>query len=291
MATTAPSPGGDADILARLNRLSLTRSFTPQIDIDWDAVTTDGEYASLYSAWSLLEGTGLDRGLDEPKRVAFVKYQQMNLMLFTGLLERHGITALAQLYDHDRSEAFAEYVGHFIKEEIYHHMMFQRAIARIQATMPGAPPLPSAALDRTLRWLFRLLNANPSKKLRATLTFTIFRFAEQVTICAHQMVHSKIPRRESLINHHALDEARHVAFDAMILERNRLWWPLAWLPKLLIVPCCVWLSLLLNANEIWIARQLGVRVRLWHLPSLMKQTQAPFKRRVFGLLADAVRKP
>src|SRR5947207_13098531 len=97
MATVVQSPSSDADMLERLNRLSLTRSFTPQIDIDWDADTTDAEYASLYSAWSLLVGSGLDDGLDEAGRVAFVKYQQMNLMLFTGLLERHAITALAEL--------------------------------------------------------------------------------------------------------------------------------------------------------------------------------------------------
>ena len=34
----------NADVLERLNRLSLTRSFTPQVDIDWSAVTTDDEY-------------------------------------------------------------------------------------------------------------------------------------------------------------------------------------------------------------------------------------------------------
>src|SRR5215471_4385043 len=106
MATTPKQPPTDVDILERLNRLSLTRSFTPQIDIDWDAVTVDAEYAALYSAWSLLEGSGLDRGLDEKRRVAFVKYQQMNLMLFTGLLERHAITALARLYDLDDAHDF-----------------------------------------------------------------------------------------------------------------------------------------------------------------------------------------
>jgi predicted metal-dependent hydrolase len=282
----------DADVLERLNRLSLTRSFTPQVDIDWTADTAADEYASLYSAWSLFEGSGLDGHLSAAGRVQFVKYQQMNLMLFTGLLERHAISALSKLYDLDATPAFAEYVGHFIKEEIYHHMMFQRAVAQIQASMPASPLLPTQGLDRTLRWLFRTLNAIPNQKLRSTMTFTIFRFAERVTIFANQMVQSKIPRRGSLINqvwaYHALDEARHVAFDAMVLERNRLWRPLRWIPRALAIPCCVWLSMLLNANEVWIARQLGMRVRLWHLPGLMKRTKAPFKRRVFDLLASTV---
>jgi hypothetical protein len=284
----------ELDSLERLNRLSLTRSFTPQTDIDWTATTTDAEYLALYPAWSLLRGSGLDGRLDDAGRVCFAKYQQMNLMLFTGLLERHAIASLARLYDLDDARPFAEYVGHFIKEEIYHDMMFRRAAEAIHATMPGWPPLPMAKVDRSLRWLFRLLRALPGVKLRSTMTFTLFRFAERVTLQAHQMVHAVLPRRDSLVHqvwaYHALDEARHVAFDALVLERNRLWAPLAWLPRVLAVPCCVWLSLLLNANEVWVARRLGVPVRLLQLPGLMRRTTAPFKRRVFALLAQTLRR-
>jgi hypothetical protein len=141
--------------------------------------------------------------------------------------------------------------------------------------------------------VFRFLGLLPGRKLRTTLAFTILRFAEQVTIYAHQAVQSRLPRRESLVAQvwafHALDESRHLAFDALILERNRLPRALAWLPLALAVPCCLLLSLCLNANELWIARQLGVRVHLGHLPGLMRRTQAPFKRRVFGLLQDTLR--
>jgi hypothetical protein len=241
MSATTQAPERADNLLERLNHLSLTRSFTPQVDVDWDADTTDAEYESLYSAWSLFVGTGLDSGLDFAGRVRFVKYQQMNLMLFTGLLERHAIGALARLYDLDARDAFAEYVGHFIKEEIYHHMLFRRAAAKILATMPGVPALPLRALDGTLRWLFRVLGVLPGRRLRSTLTFTIFQFAERVTIAAHQMVQSRIPRRDSFVNQvwafHALDEARHVAFDNLILERNRLPCLLRWLPPLVAAPC------------------------------------------------------
>ena len=289
---TAAQPAYDVGILERLNRLSLTRSFTPQIDIDWEQGTTDAEYLSLYPQWSLLAGSGLDRDLDDERRTAFVKYQQMNLMLFTGLLERYGITSLARLYDLDCRDEFTEYVGHFMKEEIYHQMMFQRAAAAIGASMPDRPALPIAALDCTMRWVFRLLNVIPSRKLRVTLTFTIFRFAERVSILAHQVVNSTIPRRESLISQvwafHALDEARHVAFDTMVLEQNRLSWPMTWISRLLAAPSCACMSLVLNANEIWAARQLGVRVGLWQLPGLMRRTTAPFKRRVFALWSEAL---
>ncbi|MCC2669067.1 MAG: hypothetical protein K0Q72_1538 [Armatimonadetes bacterium] len=283
-----PADCHDERLLERLNRLSLTRSFTPQVDVDWEQVTTDEEYAALYPAWSLLHGTGLDRDWDTAQQIVYVKYQQMILMSFTGLLERHAIGTLARLYDLDPAEPFSEYVGHFIKEEIYHHALFMRAVSRIQATVTDYPPLPTRRVDRLLRLLFAFTGALPGRKLRTTLTFIILRFAEQVTIYAHQMVQSRLARPESLVAQvwafHALDESRHLAFDELILERNRLPRALAWLPTLLAVPCCLLMSLCLNGSELWIARQLGVGVHAWHLPGLMRRTQAPFKRRVFGLL-------
>ncbi len=280
-------------LLERLNRLSLTRSFTPELDVDWSAETTDEEYAALYDAWSLLVGTGYDQDLGPAAKVAFAKYQQMNLMAFTGLLERHAIGTLAGLYDLDDAQPFTEYIAHFIKEEIYHVTLFNRAVAAIQGSLPGRPPLPVRSVDRVLRWVFRLAGTLPGRKLRVSVTFTLLRFAELISIYAHQMAHERIARRESLVCQiwafHALDEARHLAFDAMILEQNRLPRAVEWLPRVLATPCCVLLSLLLNANEIWIARQLGAKVSLRHLPSLMRRTQAPFKRRVFSLLSEILK--
>jgi hypothetical protein len=283
-----PAPKSEEELLERLNRLSVTRSFTPQVDVRWDAPTTEGEFAALYPVWSLLAGSGLDEGLDEASRATFAKYQQMNLMLFTALLERHAIHALADLYDLDPSQPFSEYVGHFLKEEIYHHMLFMRAIDALLETTPRCEPLPRPGVDRALRWLFRFTSILPSRRLRSTMTFTILRFAEQVTIYAHQAVEQHIPRKESLVAQvwafHAMDEARHLAFDTMILERNRLPGPLAWIPRVMAAPYCMLLSWMLNSNEVWAARKLGVRVSRRQIPWLMRRTTAPFKRRVFGLM-------
>jgi hypothetical protein len=66
--------------------------------------------------------------------------------------------------------------------------------------------------------------------------------------------------------------------------------PFARLPALLALPVCVGASLLLNLNEIWVARRLGAKVGYHHLPMLMKRTTAPFKRRVFSLVRDSVRR-
>jgi hypothetical protein len=286
--TTDPQQSKTESPLLRLNRLSLSQSFTPQVDIDWNSETTDEEFAALYAAASLLVGTGRDGHLDQPARARFARYQQMNLMLFTALLERHGIGVLAQMYDQDDSQPFTEYLGNFLKEEIYHYTMFTRAIDKLQESMPGRPPLPALALDRAMRCLFAGIKLLPSSRLRANLAFTFFAFAEQLTIYIHQLVHEQIPRQGGFVNQiwafHALEEARHLVFDRIMLEQNRLPRALAWLPRLMGGGLCALLALLVNRNELWIARQVGVPVRLWHLPRLMRTTQAPFKRRVFGLL-------
>jgi len=293
MRTATEQPTFDRDLPERLNRLSLTRSFNPDVDIDWNATTTDAEYESLYSAWSLLEGTGVDGALDFHGRAAFVRYQQMNLMTVAALVEHHGIAVLVRLHARPRSPAFAEYVGHFIEEEMRHSAMFWRAVRQIQSSVPRLRPLPTRGLRWTFRWIFRFLKTVPGDRLRNSVSFTFFRYAEQATIYAQQMVQSKIPRQESLIHriwtYHARDEARHLAFDGFILAQNRLPRPLAWLPGVLAAPCCVALSVALNANEVWIARQLGLRVHLWELPGLMRRTTAPFKRRVFRSLAELLR--
>jgi hypothetical protein len=56
------------------------------------------------------------------------------------------------------------------------------------------------------------------------------------------------------------------------------------------MPMCVGASLLLNLNEIWAARSLGIRVGYHELPKLMYRTTAPFKRKVFKSLSDRLRK-
>ena len=283
----------DAVQLARLNRLSLSRTFTPQLDICWEAETRDEEFAALFDAASLLVGTGQDEGLSLQGKACYARYQQINLMLFTALLERHGINVLAQMYDQDDSQPFTECLGHFLKEEIYHYSMFTRALEQIQAGMPDLPRLPARGMDRAMRFLFLGVRTLPSSRMRANLAFTFFRFAEQLTIYIHQMVQRQVPRPNGFVNqiwsYHALDEARHLVFDQMMLERNRLPPGLAWLPRVMGATCALFLALLINRNELWIARQVGIRVRLWDLPRLMRSTRAPLKRRVFGLLAQMLR--
>lgn len=278
----------DAAVLARLNRLSLTSSFVPEVDIDWQETTTDEEFAALYPAWSLLHGSGLDASMSERDRIAFAKFQQVNLMTFTGLFEGHATPILGRLRELDSTEPFSEYVGHFIQEEIHHQAMFRRAVEQIVASPPGGESSRTGGIEFLLRWLFRAVGVVPGRRLRFSLLFVFFQYAEQITLHADQVVRRILPREKSLVrqvwSRHAIDESRHLVFEAYLLERCRLPGPFAGLPRALALPCCVLLSAALNANEVREARRLGVPVHLFHLPWLFRRTQAPFKRQVFSLL-------
>ena len=283
----------DRELLAKLNRQSVERSFTPQIDIDWSQETTLPEYASLFPVTSLFAGTRFEKEFAELSRTQIIQYQQINLMRFTGQLERHGISVLAQLYDADDSQPFTEYLGNFLKEEIYHFTMFSRAGGQIEQSMGNVPALPVWRIDLVMRVLFGCIAMTPGRRLRANLTFRFFQFAEQLSIYVHQAVQRTIPRETGLISQvwalHAIDESRHLAFDRLMLERYKLRAPLSWMATGVTAVCCVVLALVANSNEVWAARRLGVKVRLWHLPVLLRSTTAPFKLRIQQLLKEILR--
>jgi hypothetical protein len=284
-----PLSADDHAFLVKLNRLSLHQSFDPELDVDWAAETGDGEFLALYDAWSLLAGSGKDDNLDSRARIDFARYQQANLMLFTGFLERYGLHALVKLYDDEENLVVVEALGHFVKEEVFHHTMFMRAIARLESDMPERPTLPR----RHVQWFFRLVFAFialvPFRRLRISVGFLLLEFAEEISIVAHSVSARTVPRKDSFAPRiwalHALDEVRHLRFDAFIRRRYRPPPPFGLLVKVFAAPLCLFSSLLLNANDVWAARQVGARVSLWHLPLLVKKTTAPFKRRVFSTVA------
>ncbi len=285
----------DTDLLDSLNRDSWRRSFSPALDVDWSETTTPDEYRALYDAWSLLGGTRHEQALDDAGRARFARYQQMNLMLVTALVERHALSNLDALLGESEEPELLEYVAHLIKEETYHYVLFSRAIARILEDDPGLEPLPRRHIDAFLGLSMTLIRWCPFRRVRHALFFRFLRFAEVVTLQAHRFARRAVPRRESLVPRvwalHALDEARHVAFDDLMLRRARLPGPWAGLvERLTFIPCAV-ASLLLNLNEIWAARRLGVRVGYHELPALVRGTSAPFKRGVFELLLGPTGEP
>ena len=278
--------------MGKLNRGSLTKSFVPDTDIDWEESTTDEEYLALFQGWSLFYDSPYERYFDDPKRVDFAKYQQANLMMFSALAERYAIPLLSELLDLDDAPEFRDCVIFFIKEESYHYTMFLRAHDKILATMPERKQLPQKAMKRTLRWFFRFLNLIPWRRLRIQTLFLFFSFVEKVTIEAHLECKSALPRKTSFVRRiwelHAIDERRHLVFDELIMEKSRMPWGLRWLPFAMMFPWALLSSLCVNRNELWSARQLGVPVRLWNLRGLMKKAKAPFKLRLFALMRSLI---
>lgn len=282
-------------LLARLNAGSVERSFVPARDIDWAGATSREEWLALYRAWSLFPGSRFESALDDDRRANFARYQQATLMLTTAMLERYALPMLEDLLRMNRDPEFVEYVGHFIKEETYHYVMFVRAVGKIEAEMPSLPPLPQARTERLLKGTFRLLRLVPGLRFRTALSFTMFQFAEQVSVHAHGVAKDVVPRRESFVPQvwalHALDEGRHLQFDRLLLEKLALSPALRAVARVIAVPFCAMATLAVHRNEAWAARQLGVRVRLWDLLRLLRAPASPFKQRVVALMRDVAHRP
>lgn len=280
----------DRLLLQKLNRRSWTRSFSPVGDIDWDSVTTDAEFRKLHDAWSLLLGSHHETSMTEEQRIRFAQYQQINLMLVTAIFERIALTNLESLYGDDSDPAYQEYVTHLIKEETYHYVLFSRAIARIHALNPSLRTMPARPFKIYFRVVLTILRYMPFRRLRHGMFFYLLHFVEQITLYANSVTAKTIARDDSLVRKvwemHAIDEARHVAFDDMMMRNAGSDGLLGKVPKWLVLPFCVGASLLLNLNEIWAARNLGVRVSYLELPKLVRQTTAPFKRKVFRSILD-----
>jgi len=279
----------DRALLERLNERSWRQSFSPDDDIAWaNATTSRPEYRSLYDAWSLLLGSRHEATLSDEQRVRFAMYQQMNLMLATALFERYALPNFESLYRDDPDPAYHEYVSHLIKEETYHYVLFSRAVAAMLESDPGIRPLPERPLRAYLKIVLLLLRWLPSRRLRHGTFFYLLDFVEQTTLHANRMTKRVLDREDSLVRRvwelHAMDEARHVAFDDLMMRRAELPGILRRLPHWLAFPLCAGASLLINFNEICAARRLGVRVQYHELASLFRGTTAPFKRTVFGSL-------
>jgi hypothetical protein len=282
-------------LLARLNAASIERSFVPARDLAWAGGTTRDEWLALYRAWSLFPGSRFEPAFDDDARANFARYQQATLMLTTAMLERYALPMLEDLLRMNQDPEFVEYVGHFIKEETYHYVMFVRAVAKIEAEMPGLPPLPQARTERLLRRTFRLLRLVPGLRFRTALSFTMFQFAEQVSVHAHGVAKDVVPRRESFVPQvwalHALDEGRHLQFDRLLLDKLALSPALRTVARFVAVPFCAMATLAVHRNEAWAARQLGVGVRLWDLLRLLRAPVSPFKQRVVALMREVARRP
>lgn len=286
---------GERTLLARLNAASIDRSFVPARDLSWAEETTAEEWGALYRAWSLFPGSRFEPLFTDESRAHFARYQQATLMLTTAMLERYALPMLEDLLRMNQDPEFVEYVGHFIKEETYHYVMFMRAVAKIEDEMPGLPPLPKARTERLLRRTFRALRLVPGLRFRTALSFTMFQFAEQVSVHAHGVAKDVVPRRASFVPRvwalHAIDEGRHLQFDRLLLDKLALSPVLRAVARRVAVPFCLMATLAVHRNEAWAARQLGVPVSLVDLLRLLRSPASPFKQRVVALMREVAARP
>jgi len=166
---------------------------------------------------------------------------------------------------------------------------------KIEDEMPGLPPLPKARTERLLRRTFRALRLVPGLRFRTALSFTMFQFAEQVSVHAHGVAKDAVPRRASFVPRvwalHAIDEGRHLQFDRLLLDKLALSPVLRQLARVVAVPFCLMATLAVHRNEAWSARQLGVPVRLVDLLRLLRSPTSPFKQRVVALMREVAARP
>jgi hypothetical protein len=280
-------------VLARLNAGAIERSFVPARDVSWAGCTSREEWLALYRAWSLFPGSRFESAFNDDSRADFARYQQATLMLTTAMLERHALPMIEDLLRLNEDPEFVECIGHFIKEETYHYVMFMRAIGKIEAEMPSLPPLPKGRTERLLRWVFRILRWVPGVRFRTALSFTMFHFAEQVSVHAHGVAKDAVQRRDSFVPQvwalHAIDEGRHLQFDRLLLDKLALSPAMTTVARYVALPFCAMATISVHLNEAWAARQLGVRVHLRHLLGLLRAPVSPFKQRVVELMRDVAR--
>lgn len=287
--------GPDLERLRRLNRASRSRSFSPEADVDWHSSTSTGEFRALHDAWSLFLGSRHEPAFNDDRRARFARWQQMNLMRFIALFERLAIPVIESFCTNDDPAELREYVSHLVKEELYHYVLFTRAIARMRESDPRMSEPPSWHFELFLAAAMALLRWMPVLRMRRAVFFRFLCFAEGITLVASTVASRVIRRRHSLVRRvwalHAIDEARHVAFDNLVIRHAALPRWADCMACWLTLPLCIGASLLINGNEICGARRLGVRVGYQELPALMRHTTAPFKKRVLSeLLRTSVEK-
>jgi len=282
-------------VLTRLNASSVERSFVPARDVPWAGCTSREEWLALYRAWSLFPGSRFEAEFTDESRADFARYQQATLMLVTAMLERYALPMLEDLLRLNQDPEFVEYVGHFIKEETYHYVMFMRAVGKIESEMPTLPSLPKSRTEWLLKTMFRLLRLVPGLRLRTAVSFTVFHFAEQVSVHAYVVAKDAVLRRDSFVPQvwalHAVDEGRHLQFDRLLLAKLALSPAKSAAARLIAVPLCVIGTIAVHLSEAWAARQLGVSARFRHLLGLLRAPASPFKRRVVELMRDVMRRP
>lgn len=199
-------------IAARLLDGSVKRSYSPVVDLDWDAPLDPDKYFLPPRVCSLY-GTDLWNRMSEAERIEMSRQEMANILSigiwFENLLNR---ALLQRLLTQDPASAETHYALTEMGDECRHMVMFGRAIER-----SGARPY---AISRAERIIMLLLPFG----LRGSLLWVAALVGEEI-FDALQREMLDDPELQPLVSRlmriHVTEEARHIGFARDGVTRRR----------------------------------------------------------------------
>jgi hypothetical protein len=207
----AAADGGREQTAERLLRSTATRSYDPELEIDWSAPPVDGlgylreERCSLY-------GTALWRSLSPEQRLELGKHEAASVAsvgIWLEFLLMRMLTKLA--YENDPTSRHIQYALAEIADECRHSTMFARMIERIEA--------PAYGVTRSVHRRGRLL---PHLAHGPAMWGAVLIGEEVVDRFQREMVgDEQIQPLMRMVNRiHIVEEARHIGFARAELLRS-----------------------------------------------------------------------
>lgn len=199
-------------IATRLLAGSVKRSYSPVVDLDWDAPLDPDKYFLPPRVCSLY-GTELWNGLTEEQRIEVSRQEMANILSvgiwFENLLNR---ALLQRLLSEDPASAQTHYALTEMGDECRHMVMFGRAIER------------SGARPYGLLWWERLIMTMLPFAMRGSLLWVAALVGEEI-FDALQREMLDDPELQPLVSRlmriHVTEESRHIGFarDAVVRRR------------------------------------------------------------------------
>ena len=209
--TRMPAPIGRETVASRLLRSTATRSYDPDLDIDWTAPLVPGKGFILDHRCSLY-GTTLWEQLSPEQRLELGKHEAASVASTGIWLELMLMRILAKLaYNGDPVSAHVQYALTELGEECRHTVMFGRMISRLGTPMYGPP-----------RRIWALGNRLPTLASGPSMWAAIL-IGEEIPdrFQREQADDESIQPLMRMVNRiHILEEARHISFARAELPRS-----------------------------------------------------------------------
>ncbi|WP_207840530.1 AurF N-oxygenase family protein [Williamsia soli] len=199
-------------IATRLLGGSVKRSYSPVVDLDWDAPLEEGKYFLPPRVCSLY-GTDLWNGLTEEQRIEVSRQEMANILSigiwFENLLNR---ALLQRLMTEDPASASSHYALTEMGDECRHMVMFGRAIER-----SGARPYGMSLPERIIMSLLPFGMRGSLLWVAALVGEEIFDALQREMLDDPQLQ----PLVSRLMRIHVTEEARHIGFARDGVVRRR----------------------------------------------------------------------